>query len=115
MSKIIGVTVGTTLNPKKLEEQGIPNPNALTFTGAVTGTYDGSAPLTVNIPEGGSSITVDDALNPDSTNPVQNKVICGVVLQVNETLAQMQGSIPSDDHINELINTALGVIENGTY
>lgn len=31
----------------------LPNPNALTFTGAVTGTYDGSAPLTVNIPEGG--------------------------------------------------------------
>ena len=32
----------------------LPNPNALTFTGAATGTYDGSAPLTVNIPEGGS-------------------------------------------------------------
>lgn len=31
----------------------LPNPNALTFTGSVTGTYDGSAPLTVNIPEGG--------------------------------------------------------------
>ena len=31
----------------------LPNPNALTFTGAVNGTYDGSAPVTVNIPEGG--------------------------------------------------------------
>ena len=31
--------------PKKL-----PNPNAITFTGAVTGSYDGSAPLSVNIP-----------------------------------------------------------------
>lgn len=31
----------------------LPNPNALTFTGAATGTYDGSAPLTVNIPAGG--------------------------------------------------------------
>ena len=31
----------------------LPNPKALTFTGAATGTYDGSAPLTVNIPEGG--------------------------------------------------------------
>lgn len=30
----------------------LPNPNALTFTGAVTGSYDGSAPLTVNIPSG---------------------------------------------------------------
>lgn len=33
----------------------LKNPNALTFTGAVTGTYDGSAPLTVDIPAGGSS------------------------------------------------------------
>lgn len=32
----------------------LPNPNALTFTGAVTGTYDGSSPLAVEIPEGGS-------------------------------------------------------------
>ena len=31
----------------------LPNPNALTFTGAVTGSYDGSAPLTVEIPSGG--------------------------------------------------------------
>ena len=34
----------------------LPNPNALTFTGAVTGSYDGSAPLEVEIP------TVDDVL-----------------------------------------------------
>lgn len=32
----------------------LPNPNALTFTGAVTGSYDGSAQLNVNIPQGGS-------------------------------------------------------------
>ena len=29
----------------------LPNPNALTFTGAVTGTYDGSAAKTINIPK----------------------------------------------------------------
>lgn len=33
----------------------LKNPAALTFTGAVTGTYDGSEALTVNIPAGGSS------------------------------------------------------------
>lgn len=41
----------------KLAEEmpgALPNPNALTFMGAATGTYDGSAPLTVNIPAGGS-------------------------------------------------------------
>ena len=31
----------------------LPNPNALTFTGAVTGSYDGSAPMSVEIPIGG--------------------------------------------------------------
>ncbi|MDO4175695.1 MAG: hypothetical protein Q4D42_13115, partial [Eubacteriales bacterium] len=29
----------------------LPNPNALSFTGAVAGSYDGSAPVVVNIPE----------------------------------------------------------------
>lgn len=33
--------------------RSLPNPNALTFTGAVTGSYDGSAPLSVEIPSGG--------------------------------------------------------------
>ena len=37
----------------------LPNPNALTFTGAVTGTYDGSAAKTVNIP----SAVTDDHIN----------------------------------------------------
>lgn len=32
----------------------LPNPNALTFSGAVTGTYDGSEPVTINIPESGA-------------------------------------------------------------
>ena len=32
----------------------LPNPNALTFTGAVTGSYDGSAPISIEIPRGGS-------------------------------------------------------------
>lgn len=36
----------------------LPNPNALTFTGAVTGSYDGSAPLEVEIPSGGGGLTV---------------------------------------------------------
>lgn len=35
--------------------EALPNPNALTFTGAVTGSYDGSAPLSVAIPSGGGS------------------------------------------------------------
>lgn len=50
------------------------NPHTIVFTGAVTESYDGSAPVTVKIP---SAVT--------------------------------------DDHINSLIDTKLGVIENGSY
>ena len=66
----------TTLAQKTDIPSALPNPNALTFTGAVTGAYDGSAPLSVNIP---SAVAV------------------------------------TDDHINSLIDTKLGVIENGAY
>lgn len=62
------------LTDKPTIPAALPNPNALTFTGAVTGSYDGSAAKTVNIP---SAVT--------------------------------------DDHINSLIDTKLGVIENGSY
>lgn len=39
----------------KLAQEKFVNPNALTFTGAVTGSYDGSAPVNVEIPSGGGS------------------------------------------------------------
>lgn len=49
----------------------LPNPNALTFTGAVTGSYDGSAPMSVDIPSGGGSsewkLLTDIALTEAST------------------------------------------------
>lgn len=46
-----------------------PNPTTLTFTGAVTGTYDGSTPLTVNIPEAGISETaVDNKVSSHNTS-----------------------------------------------
>ena len=64
----------TTLAQKTDIPAALPNPNALTCTGAVTGSYDGSNAKTVNIP---SAVT--------------------------------------DDHINSLIDTKLGVIENGSY
>lgn len=39
----------------KLAAEKFANPNALTFTGAVTGSYDGSAALSVEIPIGGET------------------------------------------------------------
>ena len=69
-----GYTGTETEFAAKLAAEKFANPNAITFTGAVNGSYDGSAPMTVNIP---SAVT--------------------------------------DAHINSLIDTKLGVIENGSY
>lgn len=46
----------------------LKNPNALTFTGAVSGSYDGSAAKTVNIP---SSIAVSDVFYVGKTQPTK--------------------------------------------
>lgn len=40
---------------EKLAQEKFANPNALTFTGAVEGSYDGSEPVTVEIPGGGGN------------------------------------------------------------
>ena len=68
----------------------LPNPNALTFTGAVEGTYDGSNPLTVEIPTGGVQFTTDETLSlkdgvlsvktaqepePDNTLPITSAAV----------------------------------------
>lgn len=42
--------------------EALPNPYALTFTGAVTGSYDGSQAVTVEIPSGGGSGDIIDVL-----------------------------------------------------
>lgn len=61
-----GVYVGTgempdncnvQIDPSGEEITALPNPHALTFTGAATGSYDGSTPLTINIPEGADGET----------------------------------------------------------
>lgn len=47
----------TTLAQKADIPSALPNPNALTFTGAVNTTYDGSTAVSVEIPSGGSGGT----------------------------------------------------------
>ena len=49
-----GYTGTETEFAAKLAQEKFANPNALTFTGAVTGSYDGSTPVTVEIPGGGT-------------------------------------------------------------
>lgn len=52
-------SMGPTIN---LSELKVPNPNKLTFSGAVTGEYDGSAPVNIEIPKsgGGDKLTVNN-------------------------------------------------------
>ena len=47
----------------KLAKEKFANPYALTFTGGVTGSYDGSAAVTVEIPSGGGSIATATKLH----------------------------------------------------
>lgn len=52
LSAAQGKALKTLIDAITIPEK-LPNPNALIFTGAVTGSYDGSSPLTVNIQSGG--------------------------------------------------------------
>ena len=57
LSAAQGVALKTLIDAITVPDK-LPNPNALTFTGAVSGSYDGSAPLEVAIPSGGGGLTV---------------------------------------------------------
>lgn len=45
----------------------LKNPYALTFTGASSGTYDGSSAVTINIPSGGTAVTLKTWTDSDMT------------------------------------------------
>ena len=66
-----------------------------------------------------AGLTPDAALDAESTRPVQNKVICEQWAASEATLAQtfeqIVAMIPTEDGISALIDTKLGVIENGAY
>ena len=65
----------------------LPNPNALTFTGAVTGSYDGSAPLSVEIPSGGgggSTVELDTTLS-EAGKAADAKAVGDALEKVNTT------------------------------
>lgn len=73
---ILGQKGVTVVDMDELPES-LPNPHPLTFTGAVEATYDGSTPVTVEIPMGGggsenlnvrlvASVTIDPENPPES-------------------------------------------------
>ena len=60
----------------------------------------------VKIPDYGGNVAYDETQELTDEQKAQARENIG---------AADIGDIPSDEHINSLINTALGVIENGTY
>ena len=80
----------------KLAQEKFANPYALTFAGAVTGSYDGSAPLSVEIPSGGGGsgegawtyekITLEEAVNAWTIPiPSAKRLIIIPFLRANDT------------------------------
>lgn len=86
----------------KLAQEKYANPNALTFTGAVTGSYDGSAAVSVEIPSGGGSGDVNHALavevlasgtvNANSTDAVNTGVTLYTLKQYKLFLISVSGA-----------------------
>ena len=124
--KIIGNTVGTPLpkpnlmqtDPKKgdyvkgkeefVEQVGgggsvAPGKDGIDCTHEWNGTV-----LTITSASGTSSADLKGDKGDDYTLTEADKQ------EIAEQAAQLV-DVPTDDHINSLINTALGVIENGTY
>lgn len=67
---------------KQIDKKYIPEQKPLTFTGAVTGTYDGSEALEVNIPEGGGTgneweLIVDVTLTETASKIIIDKDLSG--------------------------------------
>lgn len=73
-----------------------------------------------NIPDSGGNVAYDEAQNLTDEQKAQARENIGAqpvgnyLTEVPEGYAKTE-DIPTDEHINGLINTALGVIENGTY
>ena len=81
----------------KLAAEKFASPNALTFTGAVTGSYDGSAPLEVAIPSGGADCTIavemlaSGTVSQGSENPVDTGITLGKLKEYKMFILSVSG------------------------
>lgn len=90
----------------ELEEKGyaqtsdipstLPNPNKLTFTGAVSGEYDGSEPVTIQIPQGGSGGGSGEKLI------VQYTVLASGIIPKGQTEANSESHIDTGITLGDL-------------
>ena len=101
---LTSASVGDIIKVKAVDDSGKPteweamtaklaNPNALTFTGAVSGSYDGSTPLSVDIPSGGSETMDlswkhirDVELTPDAIEAIVSTTDAGNAFSYDEIM-----------------------------
>ncbi|NBH28293.1 hypothetical protein D3Z60_21625 [Lachnospiraceae bacterium] len=85
-------TVATTGNYSDLSNKptiptALKNPKALTFTGGVTGSYDGSAAKSVKVPSLTNNLLATAA--GTALDAAQGKVLDGKIAQINRNLSAM--------------------------
>ena len=110
--------------PKKKDiPTKLPNPNPLTFTGAVTGSYDGSEALMVEIPSGGSGagamvvtftygstgLSADKTVEEVTAAMASMPVIGNLIMTIGETPVTMHlGACCSESYVSETPSPAFG-------
>lgn len=110
--------VSTTLAQKADIPTALPNPNALTFTGAVTGSYDGSAPISVNIPtvptktsqltnDSGFLTSHQDISGKQDKATLEADVAAKGFTKNTGTYSKPAGGIPKSD-LDAAVQTSLG-------
>ena len=103
--------------------EALKNPNKLTFTGAVTAEYDGSAPVSVEIPEGGggsytlpiANATTLGGVKPEAKTDVMNQPV-GV--DANGRLYAPAAALPTNEQVSTAVDaylTANGVKCNDVW
>lgn len=119
-----GYTGTETEFAAKLAAEKFANPNALTFTGAVTGTYDGSAAVSVEIPSGGGSGDVNHALavevlasgtvTANSTDAVNTGVTLSTLKQYKLFLISVSGASNTNlqNWYTKVGNISIGRVNN---
>ena len=96
----------------------LPNPNAITFTGAVTGIYDGSTPMSVNIPtvptktsqltnDSGFLTSHQDISGKQDKSTLEADVAAKGFTKNTGTYSKPAGGIPKGDLAAE-VQTSLG-------
>ena len=109
--------VTTELAQKTDIPMSLPNPHAITFTGAVTGTYKGSNPVTVKIPSVDDTLTksgqaadakaVGDALakkqgKPDIRTALDDVAVAGAQYYLGEQ-TEVPIVLPADADVGQIV------------